>query len=224
MREQIEQELHAVERELKSWKKILYEVEIALSTRSYDEELRRIRDDTQEEVDSLTRKRDDLHYELITIEEHAELMMLEDNDSRGYRGKNAENELIGMYSKMGWNLLENRSRGSIDIILQKGKHKKAIEIKKINEYVSKGNSKRERGRVQLSEKEVETIRNWRDAGSNRSATIAIKIKYEDGVVEWKRLTLATADKLSDGKTFPMKIPFTKLTKLPSLKTDMTISK
>jgi hypothetical protein len=135
-----------------------------------------------------------------------------DPDQRGFRGNQAENEVIDVHASEGWQLVERPSRGH-DLVFKKGSQEKYFDVKEIDETVDSGKSL-EKGRVQIDKQELARIKNWEKESPSREAGFIIKINRDDGQEEWKQLSLTKADQLMKGKVDPVKIPFSELEKLP----------
>ena len=132
---------------------------------------------------------------------------MKDSDGRGYRGRDAEIKVVFKLEKRGWTCFHDFSKGH-DILAIKGNRQVYIDVKEINEYVSSGSQKVERGRIQVDKKEV---RHWL---TYLESYMIVKINRVDGKVEWKGFKAKKVwGLIKNSKSDPIKLSWNQLEKI-----------
>jgi len=110
-------------------------------------------------------------------------------DGRGFRGRDAEKQVLAKLEKRGWTCFHDFSRGH-DILAVKKDRQVYIDVKEINEFVSSGSNKVERGRIQVNKKEewkgFKAKKVWELIKNRKSDPIKLSWSELESIGEWKK--------------------------------------
>ena len=141
---------------------------------------------------------------------------MKDSDGRGYRGRDAEKQVLAKLEKRGWTCFHDFSRGH-DILAIKGNRQVYIDVKEINEYVSAGSNKVERGRIQVDKREV---KKWLEYPESY---MIVKINRINKKEEWKGFKAKKVwELIKNRKSDPIKLSWSELESIGEWKKEPTI--